>query len=338
MRILVTGGAGYIGSHVVKEILENSDHEVTIIDNLSTGSIRAVRTLFSIAGDLGKSLDFIEADLGDFSLIEGIFKAKKFDVVIHFAASIIVPESVKNPIKYYRNNTMNTINLVNLCLKYGVNRFIFSSTAAVYGEPDEVPIKETARLGPINPYGMSKLMSEKVIMDVAKANPSFKYVILRYFNVAGADVKIRLGQMFPEATHLIKVSAETAVGKRDRIYVFGTDYPTRDGTCIRDYIHVDDLAIAHIMAVEYLDNNESDVFNCGYGKGYTVLEVINTMKEVTGVDFKVEYTGRREGDPAILVADNTRIIQKLGWKPKYDDLRLICKTAYLWEKKLLEST
>ncbi len=338
MRILVTGGAGYIGSHVVKELLEGSDHEVTIIDNLSTGSIRAIRTLYSIAESLGKSLDFIEADLGDFSLIEGIFKAKRFDVVIHFAASIIVPESVKNPIKYYRNNTMNTINLVNLCLRYNVNRFVFSSTAAVYGEPDEVPIKETARLEPINPYGMSKLMSERVIMDVAKANPSFKYVILRYFNVAGADVNIRLGQMFPEATHLVKVSAEAAVGKRDKMYVFGTDYPTRDGTCIRDYIHVDDLAIAHVMAVEYLENNESDVFNCGYGRGYTVLEVINTMKEVTGVDFSVEYTGRREGDPAILVADNSKITEKLGWKPKYDDLKLICKTAYLWEKKLLESS
>jgi UDP-glucose 4-epimerase len=194
-------------------------------------------------------------------------------------------------------------------------------------------VKETTPTQPINPYGRSKLMSETVLNDVGTAHPEFKYVILRYFNVAGADLKIRIGQRFPNATHLIKVAAETAVGKRDKMYVFGTDYPTPDGTCIRDYIHVNDLADAHIKSLEYLNNNNSDVFNCGYGRGYSVLEVINTMKEVSGVDFKVEYTGRREGDPAILIADNTKILNNLNWKPQYDDLKLICKTALEWEKK-----
>jgi len=338
VNILITGGAGYIGSHVVKQIIENTDHNVVIIDNLSTGSLKTIKTLNEIHQQAGKNteLTFIEADLKDFQMIEGMFKAKKFDVVIHFAASIVVPESVKNPIKYYMNNTVNTANLINLCLKYGVNRFIFSSTAAVYGQPDEIPVKETTPTQPINPYGRSKLMSETVLNDVGTANPEFKYVILRYFNVAGADLKIRIGQRFPNATHLIKVAAETAVGKRDKMYVFGTDYPTPDGTCIRDYIHVDDLADAHIKSLEYLNDNNSDVFNCGYGRGYSVLEVINTMKEVSGVDFKVEYTGRREGDPAILIADNTKILNNLNWKPQYDDLKLICKTALEWEKKLLQ--
>ena len=337
MNILITGGAGYIGSHVVKQIIENTDHSVVIIDNLSTGSLKTIKTLNEIRQQTGKNteLTFIEADLKDFQMIEGMFKAKKFDVVIHFAASIVVPESVKNPIKYYMNNTVNTANLINLCLKYGVNRFIFSSTAAVYGQPDEIPVKETTPTQPINPYGRSKLMSETVLNDVG-AHTEFKYIILRYFNVAGADLKIRIGQRFPNATHLIKVAAETAVGKRDKMYVFGTDYPTPDGTCIRDYIHVDDLADAHIKSLEYLNDNNSDVFNCGYGRGYSVLEVINTMKEVSGVDFKVEYTGRREGDPAILIADNTKILNNLNWRPQYDDLKLICKTALEWEKKLLQ--
>jgi UDP-glucose 4-epimerase len=197
-------------------------------------------------------------------------------------------------------------------------------------------VKETTPTQPINPYGRSKLMSETVLNDVDTAHPEFKYVILRYFNVAGADLKIRIGQRFPNATHLIKVAAETAVGKRDKMYVFGTDYPTPDGTCIRDYIHVDDLADAHIKSLEYLNDNSSDIFNCGYGRGYSVLEVVNTMKEVSGVDFKVEYTGRREGDPAILIADNTKILNNLNWKPQHDDLKLICKTALEWEKKLLQ--
>ncbi|MGC8869437.1 MAG: UDP-glucose 4-epimerase GalE [Sulfurihydrogenibium sp.] len=341
MNILVTGGAGYIGSHVVKQLLEETNHKITIIDNLSTGSIKTVNTLKEIAKHVNKenNLSFIEADLSNFSLIEGIFKAKNFDAVIHFAASIVVPESVKNPIKYYMNNTVNTTNLIKLCIENNVNKFIFSSTAAVYGEPDEIPVRETTPTNPINPYGMSKLMSENVLKDCGIAYKDFKYIILRYFNVAGADIKIRIGQRFPNATHLIKVAAETAVGKRDKIYIFGTDYPTKDGTCIRDFIHVDDLADAHIKALDYLtENNKSNIFNCGYGKGYSVLEVINTMKEVSGVDFKVEITGRREGDPAILIADNTKIKEEMSWQPKYDDLKIICKTAFEWEKKLLNES
>lgn len=338
MNILITGGAGYIGSHVVKQLLETTNYKITIIDNLSTGSIKTIKTLKQIAESENKEnhIDFIQSDLSNFSLIEGIIKAKRFDAVIHFAASIVVPESVKNPIKYYTNNTVNTTNLIKLCIENNVNKFIFSSTAAVYGEPEEIPVKETTPTNPINPYGMSKLMSETILKDCGLAYKDFRYIILRYFNVAGADIKIRIGQRFPNATHLIKVAAETAVGKRDKIYVFGTDYPTKDGTCIRDYIHVDDLADAHIKSLEYLsDNNNSDIFNCGYGEGYSVLEVINTMKEVSGIDFKVEFTGRREGDPAILIADNTKIKEKMKWKPKYNDLKLICKTALEWEKKLL---
>lgn len=336
MKILITGGAGYIGSHTVKQIIESRDWDITIIDNLSTGSLKAIETLKQIHKENNRKgkFDFIEADLKDFGLIEGIFKAKKFDAVIHFAASIVVPESVKNPLKYYMNNTVNTTNLIKLAVETGVKKFIFSSTAAVYGEPEEIPVKESTPTKPINPYGMSKLMSETVLRDVGNAHPEFKYVILRYFNVAGADIKGRLGQTTPNASHLIKVAAETAVGKRDKMYIFGTDYTTPDGTCIRDYIHVDDLADAHILALDYLDKNESDIFNCGYGKGYSVKEVIDTMKKVSGVDFKVEITGRREGDPAVLIADNTKIKEKMGFKPKYNDLELICKTAFEWEKKL----
>jgi UDP-glucose 4-epimerase len=330
-NILVTGGAGYIGSHVVKQLLENTDSVVTIIDNLSTGRMTTIETLKTIGGN---RLAFLHTDLKNFSEVEGIIKSNSFDAVIHFAASIVVPESVANPLKYYMNNTVNTTNLINSCVKYGVNRFIFSSTAAVYGEPAKVPVLEdTARL-PINPYGMSKLMSENVLIDSGKAYKDFKYVILRYFNVAGADGKTRIGQSFPEATHLIKVAAETAVGKRNKMYIFGDDYPTADGTCIRDYIHVDDLADAHLKALIYLENNESEVFNCGYGHGYSVKEVIDVMKKVSGVNFDVEISSRRAGDPATLVAGNEKIKSMMKWQPKYNDLEYICKTALEWEKKL----
>jgi len=340
--ILVTGGAGYIGSDVVKELLENSNSKITIIDNLSTSSIKRVQTLKEIAKD-EKRVSFIKADLANFDLIEGIFKAKKFDAIIHFAASIVVPESVQNPLKYYLNNTVNTTNLINLATKYDVGKFIFSSTAAVYGEPSEIPVKETTLTSPINPYGESKLMSEKILRDTAAANRDFKYVILRYFNVAGADmngaktlqeINPRIGQSFPNATHLIKVAAETALGKRDKMYIFGDDFDTKDGTGVRDYIHVDDLASAHIEALSYLDSNESDIFNCGYGHGFSVKEVIDVMKEVSGVDFAVEVAPRRAGDPAILISDNSKIKSKMDWSPKYDDLRLICKSALEWEKKV----
>jgi len=342
MNILVTGGAGYIGSHVIKLLLENSNYNITVIDNLVTGFKSTIDTLKEI-----REFTFIKADLSNWNEIEGIFKAKKFDVVIHFAASLIVPESVENPLKYYLNNTANTTNLVKLANEYNVNKFIFSSTAAVYGEPELKfnfnngklkieTIKENFPTNPINPYGQSKLFSEKVIIDTAKANSNFKYVILRYFNVAGASEDGTIGENHIPETHLIPLIAKTILGKREKIYIFGDDYKTPDGTCIRDYIHVMDLADAHIKAIEYLDRNESDIFNVGYNKGASVKEVIDTMKKVSGVDFKVEIAPKRVGDPAILVANNQKIREKMGWTPKYDDLEFICKTAYNWEKKLKE--
>ncbi|MBZ4673016.1 UDP-glucose 4-epimerase GalE [Deferribacteraceae bacterium V6Fe1] len=325
MKILITGGAGYIGSHVVKQLGDYTGHEIVVLDNLVTGFRESVL--------YGK---FVEADLSDWNFVADFMKKEQFDAIIHFAASLIVPESVVNPLKYYLNNTANTANLIKCAVESGVKKFIFSSTAATYGEPDKkyIPINEECPTNPINPYGMSKLMSENILRDAAKAHENFKYVILRYFNVAGADVGGRIGQSTKDATHLIKVAAEAATGKRDKILVFGTDYDTPDGSCIRDYIHVDDLASAHLLALDYLDDNDSDIFNCGYSRGYSVLEVLNTMKKVTGVNFKVEITGRRAGDPAELVADNKKIVSKLKFNPKYNDLELICKTAYEWEKRL----
>jgi len=336
--ILVTGGAGYIGSHVVKLLLENTDSEVTVIDSLVTGFESTIEELKKI-----RDFDFIKADLSNWDEIEGIFKAKKFDEIIHFAASLIVPESVEKPLKYYLNNTANTANLVQLANDYGVRKFVFSSTAAVYGEPNLMDngqwtmdngISEEFETNPINPYGQSKLFSEKIIQDAAKANTDFKYVIFRYFNVAGAAPDLSIGQKTKNATHLIKVASECAVGKRKGMHIFGTDYPTPDGTCIRDYIHVMDLADAHIKALDYLDENESDIFNVGYGRGASVKEVIDTVKKVSGVDFKVENAPRRAGDPAMLISDNSKIKEKMNWQPKYDDLEFICKTAYEWEKKI----
>ncbi len=326
MNILITGGAGYIGSHVVKQLGEETNNNLTIIDNLATGFKESI--LYG---------DFIEADLSNFDEIEGIFKARKFDAVIHFAASLIVPESVSNPLKYYLNNTANTANLIRLCVKYGVNNFVFSSTAAVYGEPDisKVPVTEESETAPINPYGSSKLMSETILKDASNAHKEFNYIALRYFNVAGASIDGKIGQSTKNATHLIKVAAETALGKREKMYIFGDDYPTPDGTCIRDYIHVEDLANAHLKALDYLqEKKKSNIFNCGYGHGFSVKEVIDTMREVSGVNFKAEISPRREGDPAILIAGNKKIKEELKWTPRYDDLKLICKTALEWEKKI----
>jgi len=326
MKILVNGGAGYIGSHVVKLLGEQGGHEITVVDNFVTGFKDAV-----LYGDL------VELDLSDYDAVDKLFEEKKFDAVIHFAASLVVPESVEDPLKYYMNNTANTTNVIRSCIKHNVNKFIFSSTAATYGEPSAefIPVKETTPTNPINPYGSSKLMSETVLKDTSFAFDDFKYIALRYFNVAGASVDGKIGQSTKGATHLIKVAAETACGKRDKMYVFGDDYDTEDGTCIRDYIHVEDLALAHLKALDYLnDGNDSDIFNCGYGHGFSVLEVLETMRKVSGVDFTAEIKERRAGDPSILISDNTKIKEVMGWEPKYDDLELICKTALDWEKKL----
>lgn len=324
LKILITGGAGYIGSHIVKLLGETTSHELVVLDNLSTGRRDAVL--------YGR---FVQAELADFSFVETFMADERFDAVIHFAASIVVPESVTNPLKYYMNNTVNTTNLINSAVKSGVKFFIFSSTAAVYGEGDSGLIDENAPLKPINPYGMSKLMSENVLRDAASANGDFKYVIFRYFNVAGASMDNKIGQSFPVATHLIKIAAECAAGKRDKMFIFGTDYPTKDGTCVRDYIHVEDLAQAHIEGLNHLsEGNPSSIFNCGYGHGYTVKEVIETMKKVSDVDFISEIGERRHGDPASLIADNSKLLKETSWLPKLDDLNKITLSALEWEKKL----
>jgi UDP-glucose 4-epimerase len=322
--VLVTGGAGYIGSHVVKQLGEQTNYEITVIDNLSTGVKEAV-----LFGDL------IVEDLSNTPVISEIFSERRFDAVLHFAASIIVPESVKNPLKYYANNTINTIELIRCAVQHGVKCFIFSSSAAVYGIPEEIPIRETTHTHPINPYGMSKLMSEAVLIDTARSKEPLSYVILRYFNVAGASRDGKLGQNFPEATHLIKRAAQAVIGQMPCLEIYGTDYNTPDGTGVRDYIHVEDLASAHLSALDYvMDGSGSEVFNCGYGRGYSVREVIDAMKEVSGVDFPVREAPRRPGDPPALIADNTKILRHLHWRPQCEDLALICKTALAWEKKI----
>lgn len=332
--ILITGGAGYIGSHVAKQLLEK-DHEIIIIDNLSTGSYKTLESLYKI-----KPFEFIEVDLKKFDKISKLVHSKQIETIFHFAASIIVSESVKNPLKYYMNNTVNTTNLIKVAVEANVKNFIFSSTAAVYGEPIEIPkngVDEMFSTQPINPYGMSKLMSENILIDTAKAHPEFKYIIFRYFNVAGADIESnvpRIGQYSKNATHLIKVASECVTGLREKMGIFGTDYPTIDGTGVRDYIHVDDLARAHVDAIQYLKNQPSDIFNIGYGKGYSVYEVINTMKEISGIDFKVDCLPRRAGDPSELIANNAKIIDKMKWAPKYNDLKLICKSVLAWEQQI----
>ncbi|MBF0329919.1 MAG: UDP-glucose 4-epimerase GalE [Nitrospirae bacterium] len=321
MKILVTGGAGYIGSHMVKLLGERSLDTLTY-DNLSTGNKWAV-----LHGDL------VVADLADKDTLRGVVKAFRPDAVIHFAASIVVPESVQNPLKYYRNNTANTLNLIETMVEFGVKKMVFSSTASVYGIPEKSPVPETEYMRPINPYGSAKMMTELVLRDLSFADDSFRYVSLRYFNVAGSDAKCRIGQAYKESTHLITRALKAANGEFSKLEIFGTDYPTSDGTCIRDYIHVDDLADAHIKALEYLDKGgKSEVFNCGYGHGYSVKEVINVVKKVTGIDFPVEEGARREGDPPVIVADSAKIRRNLGWKPLHDDLQYIVRTAWDWEK------
>ncbi len=322
MKVLVTGGAGYIGSHMVRTLGEKG-HEVVVYDNLSTGYRESV-----LHGRL------LVADLADAATLDALFAKEKFDAVAHFAAHIVVDESVRAPIKYYRNNFVNALTLIETCLRHKIDKFIFSSTAAVYGIPERVPVTEGALLLPINPYGASKRMVEQVLQDVSHAS-GLRYVALRYFNVAGADPASRIGQKYKDATHLITVSLRAALGLRKELKIFGTDYETPDGTCIRDYIHVDDLIDAHVLALDHLSRGgTSRVFNCGYGHGYSVREVVAEVKRVTGIDFPAQETGRREGDPPALVADSSLIRQELGWKPRYDDLAFIIKTAWDWEKKL----
>lgn len=321
-KILVTGGAGYIGSHAVKALGE-SGFEVIVIDNLSTGFKESI-----LFGEL------YQGDLKDREFVESVFKRNQIDAVLHFAGSIVVPESVEKPHKYYQNNTENSRALIETCLKFGVKRFIFSSTAAVYGMGEGRVLVESDATNPINPYGRSKLMTEWMLEDTAKAH-DFNYIALRYFNVAGADFEGRIGQRFPGATHLIKVSLQAACGKRDNMSIFGTDYETEDGTGVRDYIHVVDLAQAHVEALKYLmKNDQSHVMNCGYGRGFSVREVVEVCKQVTGVDFKVNIEGRRAGDPGLLISNPGKIREVLGWKPKHDDLVRIVESAWGWEMQI----
>ncbi len=320
MKILVTGGAGYIGSHVAVR-LEELGHEVVVVDNLSYGNRWAV-----IAGTL------VEGDLADRGFLYTLLGTGNFDAVMHFAAFIEVEESVREPIKYYRNNTINAVNLLEACGHAGVNRFIFSSTAAVYGIPADGTVREDTPFAPINPYGQSKAMVEQILRDTAEQT-NLRYVSLRYFNVAGADRRARIGQARRNATHLITVALRTAYGARPRMNIFGTDYETPDGTCIRDYIHIEDLAEAHVVALNHLaDGGTSRVYNCGYGHGTSVREVVARVKAVTGTDFPVEETGRRAGDPPVLIADSDRIRSELGWVPAHDDLDEIIRNAWAWEQ------
>jgi UDP-glucose 4-epimerase len=321
VRVLVTGGAGYVGSHVVKQLGENG-HEIVVYDNLSAGHDWAV-----LYGKL------VQGDLADAALVDEVVGAFRPDAVMHFAAHIQVEESTRRPVKYYRNNTANALNLLDAMVKHKVGAFIFSSTAAVYGIPETMLVTEEAPLAPITPYGMSKVMVEHILEDVSRAEP-FRYIALRYFNVAGADPGGRIGQAYTESTHLITRALKTAKGEFDRLMIFGTDYPTPDGTCIRDYIHVDDLASAHLRALDYLlATQRSTAMNVGYGHGSSVREVVDVTRKVTGVDFRVEETARRAGDSPALIADSTRLRTATGWTPQHDDLEFIVKTAWEWERK-----
>jgi UDP-glucose 4-epimerase len=325
LSVLVTGGAGYIGSHMTLELLDSGE-DVVVLDNLSTGFRWAVP----------QGATFVEGNVGDADLVRRLLHDKNINAVLHFAGSIVVPESVADPLGYYLNNTCNSRTLIACAVAAEVPNFIFSSTAAVYGIPKTNPVIETETLRPISPYGNSKLMTEMMLADTAKAHP-LRFVALRYFNVAGADPKGRSGQSTPRATHLIKVASEAALGLRPCLEIYGTDYETPDGTCIRDYIHVTDLVHAHLDALRHLRAaGESIVLNCGYGKGFSVLDVIEAVKRVSGADFPVLTAARRPGDPANLVASAGRIHEVLGWKPRLNNLDTIVMDALFWEKRLCE--
>jgi len=324
MTILVTGGAGYIGSHMVYE-LADAGESVVVLDNLSTGFDWAISPQATL----------VVGDIGDQALVDRLIAEHGIDAIIHFAGSIVVPESVADPLGYYRNNTVNSRALIECAVRGGVKHFIFSSTAAVYGNPAQAPVGEDAPLAPMSPYGSSKLMTEIMLRDAAVAH-GFTYAALRYFNVAGADPQRRTGQSTKGATHLIKVAVETALGRRAKMDVFGTGYDTPDGTCVRDYIHVSDLARAHADTLAYLRaGGASAVMNCGYGRGFSVLQVIDTVKKVSGVDFRVDLAGPRPGDPARIVASPALIRATVGWQPRYDDLPTIVGHALAWERALM---
>jgi len=323
MTVLVTGGAGFIGSHMVWELLDVGE-KLVVIDNLVTGFRWAVPS----------QVELVVGDIGDQDLVRTVMKKHDISSVIHFAGSVVVPDSVSDPLGYYLNNTVRSRSLIESAVQMGVKNFIFSSTAAVYGNPKETPVAEDATPAPMSPYASSKLMTEIMLADTARAH-DFRYTALRYFNVAGADPQGRTGQSTRGATHLIKVACETALGKRSHIDVFGTDYPAADGTCVRDYIHVKDLVRAHTSALNYLRNGgQSDIFNVGYSKGYSVLEVLDSVKRVSGVAFDVRLSPRRPGDPAGIVAASAKIRATLGWEPKHDDLDQIVRQALAWEDHL----
>jgi UDP-glucose 4-epimerase len=324
LKIFVTGGAGYIGSQVVKDLGEEG-HDIVVYDNLSAGHAWAV-----LSGRL------IVGDLADKALLKQALMDCKPDIVMHFAAHIRVEESVQDPLKYYRNNSANALNLLEAMGEAGINKLVFSSTAAVYGTHGLQPVSEDAPINPVNPYGASKVMVEYMLHDLSIAS-GFRYVSLRYFNVAGADGSGRLGQSYSVATHLITRALKAAKREISGLQVFGTDYPTADGTCVRDYIHVEDLSKAHSLALQYLENGgASRVYNCGYGHGYSVREIVSAVKKITGADFPVESAGRRPGDPPVIIADSARLRNELDWRPAHDDLDYIVKTAWEWERRRSE--
>ena len=328
MKIMVTGGAGYIGSHTISELIIEG-YDVVVVDDLSTGFIESIQNSVQ-----QNKIQFEKGSILDWSWLDQVFKKHSVDGIIHFAAKLVVPESIERPVLYYENNVIGTLNILKMCEKYKVNKFVFSSTAAVYGNTSQKTVREDDLASPINPYGETKLCVEKMLKHFSIQHADFKYVILRYFNVAGAALDRSNGQRTLNATHLIKVACEAALNKRSEICVYGNDYDTIDGTGVRDYIHVVDLASAHASAIKYLKQtaNNSVILNCGYGRGFSVLQVIEMIKKISGLNFKTVIKERRNGDPAAVVADSHKVLEVLNWKPKFNDLEIICRTAFDWEK------